>query len=103
MNPAPWSLRATCQALASGWNAFFHAPCDARVCAAIRWRNRSEVSLVDLRTWTKERLASYKVPGRICTVDELPRNAMGKVLKKEVTKLFEPPAALPGAEKRESP
>ena len=36
MNPAPWSLRATCQALASGWNAFFHAPCDARVCAAIR-------------------------------------------------------------------
>lgn len=36
MNPAPWSLRATCQALAGGWNAFFHAPCDARVCAAIR-------------------------------------------------------------------
>jgi hypothetical protein len=36
MISAPWSLRATCRALAAGWNAFFHAPSDARVCAAIR-------------------------------------------------------------------
>ena len=35
-NTAPWSLRAACRALGAGWNAFFHAPCDARVCAAIR-------------------------------------------------------------------
>src|SRR6185503_20874716 len=32
MTPAPWSLRATCRSLAAGWQAFFHAPCDARVC-----------------------------------------------------------------------
>ena len=74
-----------------------------RVCAAIRWRNRTEVSLGDLRAWTKERLASYKVPGRICTVDELPRNAMGKVVKKEVTKLFAAQAGFPGAEQRGTP
>jgi len=36
MNAAPWSLRATAAALARGWNSFFHEPCDARVCAAIR-------------------------------------------------------------------
>jgi hypothetical protein len=36
MNPPPWSLRTTCRALSCGWNTFFHAPCDARVCAAIR-------------------------------------------------------------------
>ena len=33
---APWSLPATLRALARGWNEFFHQPCDARVCAAIR-------------------------------------------------------------------
>jgi hypothetical protein len=30
------SLRATAAALVRGWNRFFHGPCDARVCAAIR-------------------------------------------------------------------
>src|SRR6476660_1659351 len=36
MNPAPWSLNSTTAALARGWHEFFHRPCDARVCAAIR-------------------------------------------------------------------
>jgi hypothetical protein len=31
-----WSLRATCRAVAAGWNEFFHRPGDGRVCAAIR-------------------------------------------------------------------
>src|SRR4051794_30418969 len=34
--PAEPSLRASAAALARGWNSFFHAPCDARICAAIR-------------------------------------------------------------------
>ncbi len=36
MNPAPWSLTSAWAALARGWNRFFHEPCDARICAAIR-------------------------------------------------------------------
>src|SRR5947209_14047873 len=36
MNVAPWSLRSTAAAFARGWQSFFHQPCDARVCAAIR-------------------------------------------------------------------
>jgi len=36
MNPAPWSLCSTLPALARGWQEFFHQPCDARICAAIR-------------------------------------------------------------------
>lgn len=36
MNPAPWSLRSTWAAFARGWQRFFHEPCDARICAAIR-------------------------------------------------------------------
>jgi len=36
MNIAPASLRSTAAAFARGWQSFFHQPCDARVCAAIR-------------------------------------------------------------------
>jgi fatty-acyl-CoA synthase len=35
----------------------------------------------ELRAWCRERLAAYKVPFRVLLVDELPRNATGKVLK----------------------
>jgi len=38
----------------------------------------------DLREFCAERLADYKVPRRIEVVDELPRNATGKVLKGEL-------------------
>jgi len=37
-----------------------------------------------VREWLKERLAGYKVPKRVVVVDELPRNATGKVLKRRL-------------------
>ena len=42
-----------------------------------------------LRAWAKERLAAYKIPRELRLLDELPRNAMGKVIKTEVRALFE--------------
>jgi hypothetical protein len=36
MNVAPWRLKDAMAAFARGWHTFFHAPCDARICAAIR-------------------------------------------------------------------
>ena len=42
-----------------------------------------------LREFLKERLAPYKVPKEIRLLEDLPRNAMGKVTKPAVTKLFE--------------
>lgn len=42
-----------------------------------------------LREWAKERLAPYKVPSRFLLVEELPRNALGKVQKPRVLELFE--------------
>lgn len=36
----------------------------------------------DLRAWARERLAAYEVPKSIDFVDELPKNASGKVLRK---------------------
>ena len=41
-----------------------------------------------LRAYAKERLAPYKVPKDILLVDDLPRNAMGKVTKPAIQELF---------------
>jgi malonyl-CoA/methylmalonyl-CoA synthetase len=57
-----------------------------RVCVAVVVA--SPDALGDLRAWAKERVAPYKVPRQVLVVDELPRNAMGKVTKPEVAKLF---------------
>jgi malonyl-CoA/methylmalonyl-CoA synthetase len=59
-----------------------------RVCAALVLQSGSNLTLKTLRSWAKERLATYKVPAQIITVEELPCNAMGKVTKPSVGKLF---------------
>lgn len=59
-----------------------------RVCAALVLQAGVNLSLEEFRSWAKERLAAYKVPTRIIAVEELPRNAMGKVTKPSVVKLF---------------
>ena len=41
-----------------------------------------------LRAWAKDRLAPYKLPTLMRVVDSIPRNAMGKMNKKELVKLF---------------
>ncbi|WP_151954557.1 class I adenylate-forming enzyme family protein [Sphingomonas sp. EC-HK361] len=48
----------------------------------------------ELQGWVRERLAAFKVPVAIRFVDEtLPRNANGKILKKDLKGLFEDRAA----------
>ena len=42
------------------------------------------VSADDLKGHVKQNLARYKVPREIVFLDELPRNATGKVLKREL-------------------
>ena len=44
-----------------------------------------------VREWAKERLADYKVPQNVISCEDLPRNAMGKLIKPEIARLFEPP------------
>ena len=39
----------------------------------------------ELKDYVKANLAAYKVPRAIAFLDELPRNAAGKVLKKDLT------------------
>ena len=62
----------------------------------------------ELRAWGKERLAPYKVPHDFTAVPALPRNAMGKVQKAAVTRMFMDrdsgsPAVPPGATPQASP
>lgn len=41
----------------------------------------------DLRAWSRENMANYKIPRSFVFVDDLPRNASGKVLKTELRHL----------------
>ncbi|MEU7816580.1 AMP-binding protein [Pseudonocardia sp. NPDC049154] len=54
------------------------------VVAVVRRRAGAELDEEELRSYCGERLARYKVPAEIRFVAELPRNAMGKVVKKLV-------------------
>jgi len=44
--------------------------------------------MAQLKDWAKQRLAPYKLPRRWLKVTTLPRNAMGKIIKSEIKKLF---------------
>ena len=59
-----------------------------RVAAAYVLKPGETLQESALIAWTKGRLARYKVPSLWREVPALPRNAMGKVLKPEVAKLF---------------
>ena len=64
-----------------------------RVCAVVELRDGAALTLDALQGWARGHLAPYKLPRALLPVDALPRNAMGKVMKPEVAKLF---AAEPG-------
>jgi len=60
-----------------------------RVVAAVVSKQGHEIESVDLQQHCKRHLHNWKCPKEIFLVKELPRNAMGKVLKEEVKKFFE--------------
>ncbi|GMQ27389.1 acyl-CoA synthetase [Algoriphagus confluentis] len=43
-----------------------------------------------LNQWMREKMPAYKTPRNYIQMDDLPRNAMGKVVKNELKKLFNP-------------
>jgi fatty-acyl-CoA synthase len=49
---------------------------------------RGEVSEAELLDHAREKLAHFKAPKRVVFVDELPRNASGKILKRELRDRF---------------
>ncbi|XP_074312522.1 putative CoA ligase CCL8 [Silene latifolia] len=50
--------------------------------------SKPAITLEELVLWAKEKLAPYKLPTQLYIWESLPRNAMGKVNKKELKKLL---------------
>ena len=68
------------------------------VCAAfVIPRPGHEVDPDELTTWCRERMANYKVPRRVTTVDHFPLNPMGKVQKFLLRDLAAEAASGPGS------
>lgn len=51
-------------------------------------KSGKEISLETLRTWAKNKLPEYSAPTVLKLVNELPKNAMGKVNKRELQKNY---------------
>nr|GMC78193.1 Malonate--CoA ligase [Ipomoea batatas] len=59
---------------------------EAELKQKLELESRSVLTLQELSAWAKEKLAPYKIPTALYLWDSLPRNAMGKVNKKELKK-----------------
>ena len=59
-----------------------------RVTAFIVPQKGQQIEPAALKTYLKSRLAGFKIPKEYVTVDELPKSNAGKVLKREIKKLY---------------
>jgi malonyl-CoA/methylmalonyl-CoA synthetase len=50
--------------------------------------SETALNTTKLAAWLKERIPPYKIPRQFIQLDDLPRNAMGKVTKNELKKHF---------------
>jgi fatty-acyl-CoA synthase len=65
-----------------------------RVRAVVVLRPGAALSLTGLRAWAGTQLADYKLPVELVPLDELPRNANGKILKSRLAEI-EPASGRP--------
>ncbi|NWY66289.1 ACSF3 synthetase, partial [Erithacus rubecula] len=61
-----------------------------RVSAVVKLRRGQMLSVRDLKDWARDTMAPYTIPTELIVVEEIPRNQMGKVNKKELLKRFYP-------------
>jgi len=66
----------------------FDARWGEAVVAFVRLRDNSDISLPDLIDHCRANLTGYKVPKHISIVQDFPRTAVGKILKRELRDLF---------------
>ena len=58
------------------------------VTAAVVLRAGKQASETELIAFCRERLAAFKAPKHVVLVDELPKNASGKILKRNLRERF---------------
>ena len=61
-----------------------------KVAAVIVTRSKECLDLRELKAWCSDKLSSYQTPTVLENVSELPRNAMGKINKKDLVKTIFP-------------
>ena len=59
------------------------------VAVAVVLQPGSKLTLEELSDWAREKMSNYKVPRTLVITDSLPRNAMGKITKPQVLRLFQ--------------
>ena len=59
------------------------------VAVAIVARDGEHIELPALKEWATERMSKYKIPKSLLLLEDLPRNAMGKVTKPAIQDLFD--------------
>ena len=59
------------------------------VAVAIVARDGEHIELPALKEWATERMSRYKIPKSLLLLEDLPRNAMGKVTKPAIQDLFD--------------
>lgn len=59
------------------------------ICACIVKKPGASVSAEELIIFTQQRLAKYKTPKQIVFLEQLPRNGVGKILKRKLRELYE--------------
>ncbi|KGL74016.1 hypothetical protein N309_08369, partial [Tinamus guttatus] len=61
-----------------------------RVSAVVQLREGEMLSVKELKAWARGSMAPYAIPTELVVVEEIPRNQMGKVNKKELLQRFYP-------------
>ncbi|KAM9765871.1 malonate--CoA ligase ACSF3, mitochondrial [Menidia menidia] len=61
-----------------------------KVTAVVQLRKGQRMTLPELKTWAREHMAPYTIPTGLVLVEEMPRNQMGKVNKKDLLRHFFP-------------
>lgn len=61
-----------------------------KVAAVIVTKSKECLDLHELKAWCSDKLSSYQTPTVLKNVSELPRNAMGKINKKDLVKTIFP-------------
>ena len=55
---------------------------------AVALCSNENITLEEIQTWSLDFLSDYKIPRNLKILEELPKNAMGKVVKTDIKKLF---------------
>lgn len=61
-----------------------------KVTAVVQLKKGQNMTLPELKSWAREHMAPYIIPTGLVLVEEMPRNQMGKVNKKDLLRHFFP-------------